>query len=637
MKRITKIEIENSRAYYDRLSFSMKDGENLLIYGENGSGKSSLYKSLNDFIQSFYSQVSYTPNRYKPVDAIGEVKLSIGDYNDVTGAIDNIVDYRFANGVDNTKVADTAFLKALVLTKGFLNYKDLLKVYLYEDDNPNLFKFFIEHLLKDHIASAQGLNNSLLWEWRQVTQDILNVYNRNEVKHKRGLQRLKNFEKILRSVLDNLFKEVNNYLAYYFKNFALHIDYDLKAMSFDYGIKGKNSWKIEQDLRLQILIGSSSIYDFTEGLNEAKLSAIAICLYFAALKANPGKELHLMFLDDIFLGIDSSNRWAILEILEHEFKDFQIIIATYDRSWYCMAQNYLINHHGSRWKFINLYSMPKTDNGISFFVPVMTVGTSAYNRAKEYLHGQRPVDLPAAANYFRKALEELISERYLPKELFMNDDYSIIPGYKLTKHIGALIDLFIKIEEDTTPIMIIKSYLHPLIHPLSHYEEEAQVYRSELMAVEEAISDLYNQIGNLNKKGRILIGRNNIVEIRYETVDKSYQSKYKIQFDDNLWLYKDKNRDIHLTKCNCKCVLMEGKLNGTSLASFKPNKRMSSYNNFCYASLDEALQKIYDYEVNTNGHAVVAHANYDIVFRLLGNDNYEPFAQKINEILTNMR
>lgn len=49
----------------------------------------------------------------------------------------------------------------------------------------------------------------------------------------------------------------------------------------------------------------------------------------------------------------------------------------------------------------------------------MTVGTSAYNRAKEYLHGQRPVDLPAAANYFRKALEELISEKYLPKELFI--------------------------------------------------------------------------------------------------------------------------------------------------------------------------------------------------------------------------
>ena len=63
MKRINKIEIENSRAYYDRLIFSLEKGENLLLYGENGSGKTSLYKALNDFIQSFYSPVQYICNR----------------------------------------------------------------------------------------------------------------------------------------------------------------------------------------------------------------------------------------------------------------------------------------------------------------------------------------------------------------------------------------------------------------------------------------------------------------------------------------------------------------------------------------------------------------------------------------------
>lgn len=125
MKKITKIEIENSRAYYDRLTFSMEKGENVLLYGENGSGKTSLYKSLNDFIQSFYSHVSYTTNRYKPAGVAGEVILTIGDYNDITGEVDNIVKYRYAEGVDNTSVAGTAFLKSLALTKGFLNYKDL--------------------------------------------------------------------------------------------------------------------------------------------------------------------------------------------------------------------------------------------------------------------------------------------------------------------------------------------------------------------------------------------------------------------------------------------------------------------------------------------------------------------------------
>ena len=128
----------------------------------------------------------------------------------------------------------------------------------------NIIYFFIEHLLKDHVASAQGLNSSLALEWKQIKQDIFNVYNRNEVRHQRGLQKLVKFEKVLRSVLDSLFKEVNNYLVHYFNNFALHIDYDLKSMSFDYGTKGKGAWKIEQDLRLKISIGSSSIKGFTE-------------------------------------------------------------------------------------------------------------------------------------------------------------------------------------------------------------------------------------------------------------------------------------------------------------------------------------------------------------------------------------
>ena len=39
---------------------------------------------------------------------------------------------------------------------------------------------------------------------------------------------------------------------------------------------------------------------------------------------------------------------------------------------------------------------------------------------------------------------------------------------------------------------------------------------------------------------------------------------------------------------------------------------------------------------NTKKHAVAAHNDYDIVFRLLGKNFYEPFVQKRNEILASM-
>ena len=115
MKKIKKIEIENSRAYYDQLEFLFENGENLLLYGENGSGKSSLFKSINDFIQSFYCHVNYTQNRYKASGSDGGVTLSIGDYDQTNQQFSNVVDYHFGLGVDNTQVENTGFMKTLAI------------------------------------------------------------------------------------------------------------------------------------------------------------------------------------------------------------------------------------------------------------------------------------------------------------------------------------------------------------------------------------------------------------------------------------------------------------------------------------------------------------------------------------------
>lgn len=46
-KRIVEINIFNFKAYFYPTTTKLDKGENLLIYGENGSGKSSLYKSLD--------------------------------------------------------------------------------------------------------------------------------------------------------------------------------------------------------------------------------------------------------------------------------------------------------------------------------------------------------------------------------------------------------------------------------------------------------------------------------------------------------------------------------------------------------------------------------------------------------------
>ena len=272
-------------------------------------------------------------------------------------------------------------------------------------------------------------------------------------------------------------------------------------------------------------------------------------------------------------------------------------------------------------------------NEQTIYVPVLTEGLSDYDKAKEYLHGQRPIDLPAAANYFRKTLEDLISDRNFPKELFLSEDYTLIPGYKLTKRVNALSDLFLKIGEDATNILIVEAYLHPLLHPLSHYEEEAQIYRRELLAVEEAIAGLFSQVADFQKRCKLLMGKGNKVEIHYDTADGSYRTKYQILFEDNVWAFKDNDGVGYFTDAACRCVHMEGVHNGKKLKPISPNEKMAKFENFCYNSLDEALQKIYEFEVNTLHHPVDAHNDYNIVFKVCGHSVLEPFAQKRDEVL----
>ena len=51
--RITDIEIKNFRAFRGTYHIGLsKSGKNLLVYGENGSGKSSLYLALKYFLES---------------------------------------------------------------------------------------------------------------------------------------------------------------------------------------------------------------------------------------------------------------------------------------------------------------------------------------------------------------------------------------------------------------------------------------------------------------------------------------------------------------------------------------------------------------------------------------------------------
>ncbi len=76
--RITKIEIKNFKAFYGAYQLDLhKAGKNLLVYGENGSGKTSLYQALKRFLESSEGGHQFKPHQNIFNSDDGYIKLHL--------------------------------------------------------------------------------------------------------------------------------------------------------------------------------------------------------------------------------------------------------------------------------------------------------------------------------------------------------------------------------------------------------------------------------------------------------------------------------------------------------------------------------------------------------------------------------
>ena len=461
--RIKKIEIQNFRAFYGNFEIEL-GGKNLLLYGENGSGKSSLFYALKLFLESANAKTEFSEHRniFVEENEEGFIKLTL----------DNDVNYEWSE-------ADTFPTASVILEadkiKGFLDYKNLLETHFLHsqrnENSVNLFHLLVENLLTNYQDPSSGKQIGEVWQSiKSKPKPRKSNKNYDEKLNERNTE-ISFMNDILRLALVELQKEANKLLDF----FNYNTDFQFESFSIE-----------NQNISIGIKFFGESIKNHHAFLNEARLSAIALSIYFASILKQPNSDLRILALDDVLVGLDMANRLPVIDILEQHFSEHQIFFITHDKLWFEMMRMRV--QRNEKWKNAELYS--SQNNGIE--LPVYVENKKYLERAKEHLEAN---DYKAAAVYARSAFEFALKRfcesknlkikfRENIKDLESNDFWTEIKQHKK----GDISFLNVKLIDE------VELYRSVILNPLSH-SQIINITQFEVGKAIDAVEQLEKALG----------------------------------------------------------------------------------------------------------------------------------------------
>jgi energy-coupling factor transporter ATP-binding protein EcfA2 len=385
--RFTGVEIANYRGFAgDSFRLILERGENLLVYGENGAGKSSLYNALKDFLHAASnarSNIEQNRNRDNP-NAAPEIRI--------TTALGQTEWTQAARG------QDTNDWRNVDDGKGFLDYRVLLRFYNATQDSGkriDLFQLLLESMLAHHRMEIPG-NPTFLSEWRAIKRkkdDQLYESDRQELK-----ARVARFNAAFQIAAEQLAARATELLRAFDPGIGIAFARESDA-DFSWYPKVVSSPKFVAEATRP---NRASVTDYHEVFNEARLSAMAICLFFAALQTCPIAGPRLLVLDDVLIGLDMGNRRKVMNLVQTLFPDWQIIILTYHKAWFevLKARIKVGTWGGHDWRSVILRPEKCRQTGL---VTIAHEDSGTALETAEHCLTRR--DHKAAAVYARTALE----------------------------------------------------------------------------------------------------------------------------------------------------------------------------------------------------------------------------------------
>lgn len=505
MPAINKIHITGFKAFPDDFELEL-NGNHLLMYGENGSGKSSIYYALHCLFQSPLKRDAGK----KYFDKNNEQNLkNINNYNvDSKIWIDFVGRHPFIylldkNGYNMTLLGGANPLPADI-NGCFINHQFIFHFFNFRNSQKiNLFPVFIKDILpfcKDersgyHIGQMyDDITSSIVKKGRHIDPAyIANIdYFNNAVK-----QLVENMNIYISDIYNKYFKNPTDYelqirLRYDSNNDKPNHDPNEYWLKYDNVIEKvrENNSIIERKSSYKKLNAPFIGLEISEVINgtprktlkpqsyfnEAKLTAIALSVRFALLNLEKPADGRFLALDDMLISLDMSNRSKVVNFLLSVSDKYKIYLFTHDRAFFEYFKH-KSKRLSSGWLYKEIYMDDKKE-------PYWRNSETYLGNAEHYI---KQHEYEIAGNYLRKEAESFCKE-FLPKKLHYSSEYSLLDlnglicnCKKFAEESGI---------EDTTLFDELDDHRKFVLNPASHDSYDVVKYEHEVKKCFDTLTEL---------------------------------------------------------------------------------------------------------------------------------------------------
>ena len=355
MAAISKIKIDGFKAFPKEFELIL-EGKNLLMYGENGSGKSSIYYTLHALLQSqYHDKGSIYFDKNNSESLVNKYTTTVDPYIELELEGSNTKYHLSKNGYKELPAEAISPLRDMNAECVFINHKFLFNSFSFRNSQYiDLFPVFIKDILpftftNDSSKYISELYDEVVTEIQRrgngrkidpnydrliekFNQEVLRII--EKINHKEDI----NAPSLVSNIYNNHFRDSDDRelsIELNYENNRDHIPQPNKSYWLRYGYRYQQTTiahrVIEECVsrKLEILppVIRLTIKEKKDNgtwgdiekpqtqLNEAKLTAIILSIRFSLLDLVAAPDGRFLALDDMLISLDMSNRMKVIKYL----------------------------------------------------------------------------------------------------------------------------------------------------------------------------------------------------------------------------------------------------------------------------------------------------------------------------------